>query len=61
MHVSLYRYVPFLNVVFATEPLYGAHWFLGLPFGLFMFVYDELRKWAIRKWPGGIADRLTFW
>jgi len=54
-------YIPPLNTVFSTRPLWGGHWFMGVPWALLLLGYDELRKWALRKWPGGLLDRLTFW
>eukprot|EP00798_Chlamydomonas_sp_ICE-L_P012784 gene12784-16042_t len=59
--VILIVYAPPLNTVFTTEPLYGAHFFMGLPWALLLLTYDEIRKWHIRTFPGGFADRITFW
>ena len=49
-------YCPGLEVLH----MYGlrAEWWLtAIGFSLLIFVYDELRKLAIRKWPGGGAGR----
>jgi len=54
-------YIPPLNTVFSTRPLWGGHWFLGLPWAFLLITYDELRKLTMRTWPGGLVDRLTFW
>ncbi|KAG2438556.1 hypothetical protein HXX76_005107 [Chlamydomonas incerta] len=59
--VVLISYVPPLNVVFSTGPLAGLHWLCGIPFFLLCFVYDEGRKAAMRRWPGGWVERLTYW
>lgn len=36
--------VPPLNVVWGTVPLNVAYLFVGAPYFLFIFIYDELRK-----------------
>lgn len=33
---------------------------IALPFAWLLIVYDELRRWAIRKWPGGLVYRETY-
>ncbi len=59
--VVLISYVPPLNIVFNTGPLHGLHWLPGIPFFIVTFLYDETRKWAMRRWPGGWVERLTYW
>ncbi|GLC55060.1 hypothetical protein PLESTB_000939400 [Pleodorina starrii] len=59
--VVLIIYVPPLNVVFSTGPLYGLHWLPGLPWFLLCFLYDEGRKALMRASPGGWVERLTYW
>mmetsp|Transcript_18105 Transcript_18105/g.45586 ORF Transcript_18105/g.45586 Transcript_18105/m.45586 type:complete len:1179 (-) Transcript_18105:1049-4585(-) len=59
--VVLLVYVPFLNVVFNTQPLYGAHWVLGIPWILFLFCYDELRKLLIRRYPGTLLEKVLYY
>ncbi|PXF41326.1 Sodium/potassium-transporting ATPase subunit alpha [Gracilariopsis chorda] len=53
------------------RPLKWTHWVLSVPFGVLILVYDECRKWCIRKHirnssglivPGnGWQDRLAHW
>lgn len=57
----LLAYVPPLNTVFSTMPIPGLHWLLGIPWMLFLFCYDELRKLIIRRSNGGYFDKLLFW
>lgn len=57
----LISYVPPLNVVFSTGPLAGLHWLCGIPWFLLCFLYDETRKAAMRRSPGGWVERLTYW
>eukprot|EP00198_Chlamydomonas_reinhardtii_P006957 XP_001696293.1 sodium/potassium-transporting ATPase alpha subunit [Chlamydomonas reinhardtii] len=59
--VVLISYVPPLNVVFSTGPLAGLHWLCGIPWFLLCFLYDETRKAAMRRSPGGWVERLTYW
>ncbi|KAG2500240.1 hypothetical protein HYH03_001818 [Edaphochlamys debaryana] len=59
--VVLISYVPPLNTVFSTGPLYGTHWLMGIPWFVLCFVYDETRKWLMRRSPGGWVEQLTFW
>jgi magnesium-transporting ATPase (P-type) len=41
-------YIPFVNSAFKTSPLRIQHLLPGLPFAVFIFAYDEIRKWMIR-------------
>uniref|UniRef100_A0A7S1X1T7 Cation-transporting P-type ATPase N-terminal domain-containing protein n=2 Tax=Eukaryota TaxID=2759 RepID=A0A7S1X1T7_9CHLO len=54
-------YLPFLNSVFSTRPLYVLHWFPGVPWSILIFVYDEIRKMLIRQNPGGWLEEHTYW
>ncbi|CAI5516948.1 unnamed protein product [Closterium sp. Naga37s-1] len=54
-------YWPFLQEVFDTRPLNVLYWFIGVPFALTILAIGELRKWLIRKFPGGWMDRWTNW
>ncbi|KAJ9442106.1 Sodium/potassium-transporting ATPase subunit alpha [Diplonema papillatum] len=54
-------YVPGVRTVFGIEKLRFIYWLPALPFSVFIIVYDELRKWLIRNYPGGWLDRKTYW
>nr|XP_049706808.1 sodium/potassium-transporting ATPase subunit alpha [Helicoverpa armigera] len=55
-------YIPGLNDFFHTYPLRLRWWFLGLPFCCLMFVFDEFRKYCIRrKLFGGWYNSLTLY
>lgn len=41
-------YVPPVANVFDTRPIRGLHWLPAIPFAIFIFVYDELRKFGMR-------------
>jgi sodium/potassium-transporting ATPase subunit alpha len=47
--VCLIVYVPFFHTIFSTADVSGMYWLLPLPFMVWMLVYDELRKWLIRR------------
>lgn len=42
-------YLPSLRAGFAVRPLQLHHWIPALPFGALILVYDEMRKWLVRK------------
>lgn len=41
-------YIPFIQTAFQTRPLRFVHWLPAIPFSLFIFLYDESRKFMIR-------------
>ena len=59
--VCLISYVPPLRVVWTTRPLYVLYLFVGVPYAMFIFVYDEIRKAIIRARPKGWVFRNTYW
>uniref|UniRef100_A0AC35F5R0 Cation-transporting P-type ATPase C-terminal domain-containing protein n=1 Tax=Panagrolaimus sp. PS1159 TaxID=55785 RepID=A0AC35F5R0_9BILA len=36
-------------------------WFCALPFSILIFIYDEARRYCIRRWPGGWVERETYY
>lgn len=54
-------YTPPLQTVFGTIDMEGVDWVLGLPFALFIFLYDESRKWIMRRYPDGFVKRWTYY
>jgi sodium/potassium-transporting ATPase subunit alpha len=43
-------------------PLFRFHWwFAPVPFALAILIYDELRKYFIRRYPGGWMERATYY
>ncbi|CAG2170025.1 unnamed protein product, partial [Oppiella nova] len=36
-------------------------WFIALPFSLLIFIYDEVRRFLIRQYPGGWVERETYY
>lgn len=51
-------YTPGVNNILGTKPLAWYHWLLPLPFSFFIFIFDELRKWALRH---GIGQGFFSW
>jgi sodium/potassium-transporting ATPase subunit alpha len=47
--IALLTYAPFLNYAFGTEGLDAVDWFIALPFAVLVIVYDELRKYWLRR------------
>jgi sodium/potassium-transporting ATPase subunit alpha len=54
-------YTPALNTVFGTRPLHILHWFPAVPWSMFIFTYDELRKALMRGNPDGWLNTYTYW
>jgi sodium/potassium-transporting ATPase subunit alpha len=36
-------------------------WFPALPFSILIFVFDEARRFLIRRYPGGWVERETYY
>ena len=54
-------YVPVFNDGLFTRPIHILHWCPGIPWSIMIFAYDEVRKYIIRKDPGGWIERFTYW
>eukprot|EP00190_Bangiopsis_sp_CCMP1999_P001639 CAMPEP_0198729596 /NCGR_PEP_ID=MMETSP1475-20131203/19920_1 /TAXON_ID= ORGANISM="Unidentified sp., Strain CCMP1999" /NCGR_SAMPLE_ID=MMETSP1475 /ASSEMBLY_ACC=CAM_ASM_001111 /LENGTH=1175 /DNA_ID=CAMNT_0044492289 /DNA_START=147 /DNA_END=3674 /DNA_ORIENTATION=- len=61
-------YVPPIQTGFGTAPIIFLHWLPGLPFTLLEFVYDETRKFFIRRYNknpnfrlGRFLSEFTYW
>lgn len=42
-------YLPFMNVAFSTAPIHPVHWFPSMPYSCCIFLYDETRKYLLRR------------
>ncbi|KAH0577587.1 Sodium/potassium-transporting ATPase alpha chain [Spironucleus salmonicida] len=45
-----FTYVPFCHTAFGTKAVDGLAWTYCLPFAVLMFIYDECRKFLLRKY-----------
>ncbi len=52
-------YTPGLGNVLGTRPLRLLHWTPGMPFCLFIFMYDEIRKKLMRDTSPEITDKVS--
>uniref|UniRef100_A0AC35UH77 Sodium/potassium-transporting ATPase subunit alpha n=1 Tax=Rhabditophanes sp. KR3021 TaxID=114890 RepID=A0AC35UH77_9BILA len=53
-------YCPGMDKSLRMYGLRFSWWFPALPFAIYMIVYDELRKFSIRRWPTGWAFKETY-
>ncbi|XP_043462756.1 sodium/potassium-transporting ATPase subunit alpha-like [Leptopilina heterotoma] len=54
-------YVPGTEIVLKTMPLNICWYWPCLPFAIMLWIYDELRRYAIRKYPGGFFESETYY
>uniref|UniRef100_A0A8D0DGN5 Sodium/potassium-transporting ATPase subunit alpha n=1 Tax=Salvator merianae TaxID=96440 RepID=A0A8D0DGN5_SALMN len=54
-------YCPGMDVALRMYPLKISWWFCATPFSLIIFVYDEIRKWILRRNPGGWLEKETYY
>lgn len=52
---------PGVNMLFKMHPVEWYVFIPALPFGLYIIVFDELRKYCIRKYPDGWVRRETYY
>lgn len=55
----LISYAPYMDRILRTYPLKPEWWLPGVPYAIVILIYEELRKWWIRKHPGGWWDKET--
>lgn len=58
---SFLCYTPNLDIVFGTAAMEFVHWIPAMPFCIMIFIYDEVRKFIMRKNPGGWVYRNTYY
>ncbi|KAF8382901.1 eat-6 [Pristionchus pacificus] len=54
-------YCPGLDNGLRMYGLRFSWWFPGLPFSILIFIYDEVRRYLIRRYPGGWVERETYY
>ncbi|TKR87080.1 hypothetical protein L596_011546 [Steinernema carpocapsae] len=54
-------YCPGLDNGLRMYGLRFSWWFPALPFSVLIFIYDEARRYCIRRWPGGWVEKETYY
>ncbi|CAN2388096.1 potassium:proton exchanging ATPase activity [Pristimantis euphronides] len=54
-------YCPGMPYALKFTPLRAQYWFVAAPYALLIFVYDEIRKLFIRKYPGSWWDKNMYY
>ncbi|XP_032898540.1 sodium/potassium-transporting ATPase subunit alpha-2 [Amblyraja radiata] len=54
-------YCPGMDVALRMYPLKLPWWFCAFPYSLLIFIYDEVRKFILRRHPGGWVERETYY
>jgi len=55
------QYTPGLNYGLRLRPLNASWWFCGVPFSLLIWIFDEVRRFLLRKYPGGWVEKETYY
>merc|ERR1712002_499428 len=58
---AILQYTPGLNTGLRLRPMNATWWFCGFPFSLLIWVYDETRRYFLRKHPGGWVEQETYY
>merc|ERR1712002_727487 len=58
---AVLQYTPGLNTGLRLRPMNATWWFCGFPFSLLIWVYDETRRYFLRKHPGGWVEQETYY
>ncbi|TGJ79196.1 hypothetical protein E0Z10_g9570 [Xylaria hypoxylon] len=56
----LWLYIPQLHPILGTLPVPVEHWFLPFAFGLFILLFDEIRKFTVRKYPKSFISKIAW-
>ncbi|XP_008432188.1 sodium/potassium-transporting ATPase subunit alpha-2 [Poecilia reticulata] len=54
-------YCPGMDVALRMYPIKILWWFCAFPYSLLIFVYDEVRKFILRRRPGGWVEQETYY
>ncbi|CAL1531777.1 unnamed protein product [Lymnaea stagnalis] len=54
-------YCPGLNEGLHMQPLRFTWWLCALPYSLLIFTFDEVRRFILRRSPGGFVERETYY
>eukprot|EP01096_Ripella_sp_DP13-Kostka_P016065 TRINITY_DN770_c0_g1_i1.p1 TRINITY_DN770_c0_g1~~TRINITY_DN770_c0_g1_i1.p1 ORF type:complete len:1051 (-),score=455.74 TRINITY_DN770_c0_g1_i1:24-3176(-) len=59
--IIIVTYCPGIDVILGSRPLHPRHLLPAIPFSIALVCYDEMRKFFIRKYPGGWVERRTLY
>ncbi|CAL8290978.1 unnamed protein product [Lota lota] len=54
-------YCPGMDVALRMYPLKPSWWFCAFPYSLLIFIYDEVRRYILRRDPGGWVEQETYY
>jgi sodium/potassium-transporting ATPase subunit alpha len=54
-------YTPGMDKGLRMYPLALQWWIPAIPFSIIIFIYDEVRKYLLRRWPGGWLEMETYY
>ncbi|XP_057374553.1 sodium/potassium-transporting ATPase subunit alpha-B-like [Daphnia carinata] len=54
-------YTPGLNTIIQLRPIRITWWLPAIPFSIFIFVHEEVRKWWVRRFPDGWVSREVYY
>ncbi|XP_035390903.1 sodium/potassium-transporting ATPase subunit alpha-1 isoform X2 [Electrophorus electricus] len=54
-------YCPGMDVALRMYPLKPSWWFCAFPYSLIIFLYDEARRYLLRRNPGGWVEKETYY
>nr|XP_027198282.1 sodium/potassium-transporting ATPase subunit alpha-like [Dermatophagoides pteronyssinus] len=54
-------YCPGMPIILRTQPLKFSWWLLALPFSFLIFLFDEVRRFLLRRNPGGWVEQETYY
>jgi hypothetical protein len=57
----LWLYIPQLHPILGNLPVPGEHWFLPFAFGSLILLFDEARKFIVRKYTNSIVGEMALW
>ncbi|KAL6467901.1 hypothetical protein MHYP_G00235780 [Metynnis hypsauchen] len=54
-------YCPGMDIALRMYPLKVYWWFCAVPYSILIFIYDEVRKFILRRRPGGWVEKETYY
>ncbi|XP_066562645.1 sodium/potassium-transporting ATPase subunit alpha-1 [Amia ocellicauda] len=57
----LLSYCPGMEAALKMYPIKPGYWFCAFPFAILIIVYDETRRFLLRRYPGGWVEKETYY